>query len=184
MRTTITEALVRGAKPGFIRDDRVVGFALRTYRERLQVVRRRGARLGRVRRFTLSPADRSTVAEARAQARQVLAGMSRGRDPAVVRRAKRERSRTLSAMLDEYIEARQVKASTGEVSRTVARSACLWRLARKAHCRDHPGSGPRALRGDRQALDQRSQQRHARAARGEPQGDGRAAGSGGRRSPR
>ena len=27
---TITEALVRGATPGFIRDDRVIGFALRT----------------------------------------------------------------------------------------------------------------------------------------------------------
>ena len=94
MRTTITEALVKSAKPGFIRDDRV---RLRATddRERIQIVRRRGARFGRVRRFTLSPADRSTVAEARAQARQVLAGMVRGRDPAVAKRAKRERSRTL-----------------------------------------------------------------------------------------
>ena len=78
MRTTITEALVRGAKPGFIRDDRVIGFGLRTTPSGFKsfVVEARVS--GRVRRFTLSPADRATVAEARAQARQVLAGMIRG----------------------------------------------------------------------------------------------------------
>jgi hypothetical protein len=112
MRTTITEALVRGAKPGFIRDDRVVGFALRTTASGFKSFVVAARVLGRVRRFTLSPADRATVAEARAQARQVLAGMIRGRDPAVARRAKRERSHTLQEMLDEYIAARQVKPST------------------------------------------------------------------------
>jgi integrase len=124
MRTTITEALVRGAKPGFIRDDRVVGFALRTTTSGFKsfVVEARVS--GRVRRFTVSPADRSTVAEARAQARQVLAGMVRGRDPAVARRAKRERSRTLSAMLDDYIAARQVKPSTASRYRGALRRNC------------------------------------------------------------
>jgi integrase len=124
MRTTITEALVRGAKPGFIRDDRVVGFALRTTSSGFKsfVVEARVS--GRVRRFTLSAADRSTVAEARAQARQVLAGMVRGRDPAVGRRAKRERSRTLVEMLDEYIAARQVKPSTAVRYRGVLARVC------------------------------------------------------------
>ena len=130
MRTTITEALVRGAKPGFIRDDRVIGFGLRTTASGFKsfVVEARVS--GRVRRFTISPADRSTVAEARSQARQVLAGMVRGRDPAVARRAKRERSRTLEQMLDEYITARQVKPSTASRYRGALRRACLDWLAK------------------------------------------------------
>ena len=124
MRTTITEALVKGAKPGFLRDDRVIGFGLRTTPAMFKsfVVEARVS--GRVRRFTLSPADRSTVAEARAQARQVLSGMVRGRDPAAAKQAKRERSRTLAAMLDEYIEARNVKATTADRYRGSLRRAC------------------------------------------------------------
>jgi integrase len=124
MRATITEAIVKGARPGFIRDDRVQGFALRTTASGFKsfVVEARVS--GRVRRFTLSPADRVTVAEARAQARQILAGMSRGRDPQMAKRAKRERSQTLSAMLDEYIEARQVKPSTAGRYRGALRRAC------------------------------------------------------------
>jgi integrase len=47
--------------------------------------------------------------------------MSKGRDPAVTRRAKRERSRTLDVMLDEYIEARRLKATTAEKYRALAR---------------------------------------------------------------
>jgi hypothetical protein len=62
-----------------------------------------------------------TVADARAQAREILAGMSKGRDPAVTRRAKRERSPTLDVMLDEYIEARRLKATTAEKYRALAR---------------------------------------------------------------
>jgi integrase len=124
MRTTITEALVRGARPGFIRDDRVIGFALRTTASGFKSFIVEARVSGRVRRFTISPADRATVAEARAQARQVLAGMVRGRDPAVVKRAKRERSRTLDEMLDEYISARQVKASTASRYRGALRRAC------------------------------------------------------------
>jgi integrase len=124
MRATITEALVKGAKPGFIRDDRVQGFALRTTASGFKsfVVEARVS--GRVRRFTLSPADRATVAEARAQARQVLAGMSRGRDPQTAKRAKRERTRTLAAMLDEYISARDVKETTARRYRGSLGRAC------------------------------------------------------------
>src|SRR6202042_3198894 len=124
MRATITEAIVKGARPGFIRDDRVQGFALRTTASGFKsfVVEARVS--GRVRRFTLSPADRVTVAEARAQARQILAGMSRGRDPQMAKRAKRERPQTPSAMRDEYIEAREVKPSTAGGYRGALRRAC------------------------------------------------------------
>jgi integrase len=124
MRATITEALVKGARPGFIRDDRVQGFALRTTEAGFKSFIVEARVSGQVRRFTLSPADRSTVAEARAQARQLLAGMSRGRDPQMAKRAKRERSRTLAAMLDEYIDARQVKPSTADRYRGALRRAC------------------------------------------------------------
>src|ERR1700733_2511942 len=124
MRATITEAIVKGARSGFIRDDRVVGFALRTTASGFKSFVVEGRVSGRGRRFTISPADRSTVAEARAQARQVLAGMVRGRDPAVARRAKRERSRTLEQMLGEYIAARQVKAATASRYRGALRRAC------------------------------------------------------------
>jgi integrase len=130
LRATITEALVRAAKPGFIRDERVIGFGLRTTASGFKsfVVEARVG--GRVRRFTLSPADRATVVEARAQARQVLAGMVAGTDPAVTKRAKRERSRTLGEMLDEYIAARQVKPSTASRYRGSLRRACADWLAK------------------------------------------------------
>jgi integrase len=130
MRTTITEALVRGAKAGFIRDDRLPGFALRTTANGFKAFIVEARVNGRVRRFTLSPADRATVAEARAEARQVLAGMIKGRDPAVARRARRERSRTLQEMLDEYIEARQVKPSTASRYRGALRRASSDWLAK------------------------------------------------------
>jgi integrase len=121
MRTTITETLVKSSKPGFARDDKVVGFALRTTEAGFKsfVVEARVA--GRVRRFTIGPADRWTVADARGEARQILAGMSAGRDPQAQRCAGRERSRTLASMLDEYVDARRVKASTAEKYRAVLR---------------------------------------------------------------
>jgi integrase len=124
MRTTITEALVKSAKPGFIRDDRVVGFGLRTTPALFKSFVAEARVNGRVRRFTIAPADRSTVAEARAQARQVLSGMVRGSDPAVAKQARRERSRTLMQMLDEYIAARQVKPSTADRYRGALSRVC------------------------------------------------------------
>ena len=121
MRTTITEALVRLALPGFIRDDKLIGFALRTTPSGFRSFIVEARVKGQVRRFTIAPADRLTVVDARAQAREILAGMSKGRDPAVTRQAKRERSRTLQSMLDEYIEARSLKATTAEKYRALAR---------------------------------------------------------------
>jgi integrase len=124
MSATITEALVKSAKPGFLRDNRVVGFALRTTENEARSFIVEARVSGRVRRFTIGPIDRWTVAEARAEARQILAGMSKGRDPALAKRAKRERSRTLQEMLDEYIDARQVKPSTAVRYRGVLTRTC------------------------------------------------------------
>ena len=121
MRTTITETLVKSSKPGFARDDKVVGFALRTTKAGFKSFIVEGRVAGRVRRFTIGPADRWTVADARGEARQILAGMSAGRDPQAQRRAGRARSRTLASMLDEYVEARRVKASTAQKYRAVLR---------------------------------------------------------------
>jgi integrase len=121
MRTTITEAVVKAAATGFLRDDRMRGFALRTTATGFKAFIVEARVNGRVRRFTIAPADRLTVAEARAQARQVLAGMSRGRDPQTAKRASHERSRTLGDMLDEYIEARQMKPSSEKKYRGVVR---------------------------------------------------------------
>jgi integrase len=114
MRTTITEALVRAARPGFVRDDKVIGFALRTTDAGFKSFIIEGRVGGRTRRFAIGSTDRWTVADARNEARQILAGMDRGIDPLIARQAGRERSRTLAVMLDEYLEAKRVKASTAE----------------------------------------------------------------------
>ena len=120
-RQTITEALVRKAEPGFLRDDKLVGFALRTTEAGAKAYIVEGRVGGRTRRFTIAPAERMTVAEARDAARRLLAGMSEGKDPQVARRAGRERSATLEAQLDEYLQAKQVKPSTAAKYRAVMR---------------------------------------------------------------
>jgi len=76
---------------------------------------------GRVRRFAIAPVDRLTVAEARDEAREILADMSKGVDPQLARRAKRERAKTLGEMLDDYLDAKDVKASTATKYRGVLR---------------------------------------------------------------
>jgi integrase len=124
MRVTITESIVKNTKEGFIRDDRVIGFALRVTVSGFRSFVAEGRVKGLMRRFVIGPADRFTVAEARAKARQILADMSRGVDPQTARKASRERSMTLGVMLDDYLEARSVKASTaqryrGAVQRTL-----------------------------------------------------------------
>jgi integrase len=121
MRRTITEALVRNAPCGFIRDDRVVGFGVRTTRGGSKSFIAEARVAGRVRRFAIAPVDRLTVAEARDEAREILADMSKGVDPQLARRAKRERAKTLGEMLDDYLEAKAVKASTATKYRGVLR---------------------------------------------------------------
>jgi Arm DNA-binding domain len=118
MRRTITEALVRKAQPGFIRDDRVIGFGLRTTKAGSKSFIAEARAAGRVRRFAIAPVDRLTVAEARDEAREILADMGKGVDPQRARRAK-----TLGEMLDDYLDAKAVKASTATKYRGVLRRA-------------------------------------------------------------
>ena len=56
MRATITEAVVAGAKTGFIRDDRVIGFGLRMTTNGFKAFIVEARVQGRVRRFTIGPA--------------------------------------------------------------------------------------------------------------------------------
>jgi integrase len=122
MRKTITEALVKkNAPPGFVRDDRVVGFGLRTTKAGSKSFIAEARVAGRVRRFAIAPADRLTVAEARDEARKILADMSKGVDPQLARRSRRERAKTLGEMLDDYLDANGVKASTATKYRGVLR---------------------------------------------------------------
>jgi Arm DNA-binding domain len=143
MRTTLTEALVKAAAGGFIRDDKVIGFGLRTTSGGFKSFIVEARVQGRVRRFTIGPVDRWTVAEARVEARQILAGMSGGRDPQTARRAGRERGRTLGDMLNEYLSARRLKATTAEKYRRS--TPRLAGLAGQAHRRNHARNGSRSL---------------------------------------
>ena len=121
---TITEAVVKTARPGFLRDDRLIGFGLRTTPARVKsfIVEARVA--GCPRRFAIGRADRLTVAEAREQARKLLAEMAQGKNPQLRRRAQRQRSDTLVDQLDAYIAAKGVKYTTAEKYRATARR-CL-----------------------------------------------------------
>jgi len=122
----ITEEVVKQAKPGvavrFLRDKELKGFALRITPKGAKsfiVEARVGGRA--VRRYTIGPQPRFSVAVARSKARALLANMHEGRDPQIARRAARQRSATLSAMLDGYLSARDVKASTAAKYRGVLR---------------------------------------------------------------
>jgi Arm DNA-binding domain len=104
MRTRITEALIRQIPPVprtvFVRDDRLIGFALRVTPAGAKSFIAESRVSGRMRRFTIGAASRFTVDEARTAARALLADMSSGKDPQTKRRAARSRSDTLAAMLD------------------------------------------------------------------------------------
>jgi len=107
MRTIITEASVKGAREtGFLRDKKLIGFALRVTPAGAKsfVVEARVA--GRPKRFTIGSVQRFTVAEAREKARALLHVMAKGQDPQVERRAARERSATLRQLLEDYIVVR------------------------------------------------------------------------------
>ncbi len=126
MRTTITEAAVkRASRAGFLRDDKLIGFALRITPRGAKsfVVEARVA--GRPKRFTIGPVQRFTVAEARDKARALLHGMTNGQDPQIERRAARERSGTLGELLEDYIAVRSrrqdkpLRASTAKKYRDV-----------------------------------------------------------------
>jgi len=121
MRATITEAVVAGAKTGFIRDDRVIGFGLRMTTNGFKAFIVEARVQGRVRRFTIGPADRWTVADARNEARRLLTGMSVGRDPQETRRVAREHTRR--GMLVARLEAKNARRASKRTARKIAKAS-------------------------------------------------------------
>ena len=103
MRGTITEATVKKAASGFLRDDQLIGFGLRTTASGAKSFFVEARVKGQPRRFTIGSAQHFTVAEARKRARTLLQGMHEGYNPQLSRRADRERSDTLRALLHEYV---------------------------------------------------------------------------------
>jgi integrase len=115
-RQFISEESVKRASPGpqtlFLRDERQVGFGLRVTPNGAKSFIAEARVNGRMRRFTIGSAKRLTVNEARGRAKSLLAGMEQGVDPQAKRRAARQKSDTLNAMLEQYIAARGVKHTT------------------------------------------------------------------------
>jgi integrase len=115
-RFRITEEVVKRASPAaktlFVRDNRQIGFGLRVTPNGAKSFIAEGRVNGRMRRFTIGSAERFTVNEARGRAKALLAGMHEGLDPQFKKRAARERSDTLQAMLEAYLAARGVKEAT------------------------------------------------------------------------
>jgi integrase len=115
-RLRITEEVVKRScsphKTLFLRDDRQIGFGLRVTPKGAKSFIAEGRVNGRMRRFTIGSAGRFTVNEARGRAKALLAGMHDGIDPQFKKRAARERSDTLRAMLEAYLAARGVKDAT------------------------------------------------------------------------
>jgi integrase len=124
-RTRLTEDALEHVAPGaavrFIRDDRLTGFALRVTPGGAKSFVVEARVNGRVRRYTIGSAEHVSVSKARQDARTLLASMHKGQDPQRERRAQRERSSHLGAVLDDYLDARRVKASTAEKYRSVLR---------------------------------------------------------------
>jgi integrase len=130
-RERITEEAVKRALPAretvFLRDDRQVGFGLRVTPNGARSFIVEGRVNGRMRRFTIGSTERFTVNEARGEAKALLAGMHQGVDPQIKKRAVRQRSDTLQAMLDAYLGARGVKETTADKYRAqMRRSLADW----------------------------------------------------------
>ncbi len=125
---SITEAIVKAAQAGektmFIRDRALPGFALRVTPGGAKSFVVEGRAKGRFLRYTIGSTSKFTVAEARAAARKTLVGMADGKDPQTIKRAKREQSATLGAMLESYIGAKNIRPSTAAHYRSQMRR-CL-----------------------------------------------------------
>jgi hypothetical protein len=117
-RKRITEEAVKRAALGravrFLRDDQLIGFGLRATPNGAKSFIVEGRVNGLMRRFTIGPVERFSVSEARLRARTLLAEMHDGKDPQAKRRAARQRSDTLTTMLDDYIGAKGVKETTAD----------------------------------------------------------------------
>jgi integrase len=124
-RKRITEEAVKRTTAGvavrFLRDDQLVGFGLRVTPNGAKSFIVESRVSGRMRRFTVGPVERFSVSEARLRARALLAEMHDGKDPQVKRRATRQRSDTLTTMLEAYILAKRVKDTTAEKYRAQMR---------------------------------------------------------------
>jgi len=124
-RTRLTKTAIKRASPSpavrFLRDDQLIGFGLRITPNGAKSFVAEGRVNGRMRRFTIGPVERFSASEARLRARTLLAEMHDGKDPQAKRRAARQRSDTLSAMLDDYIDAKRVKETTADKYRAQMR---------------------------------------------------------------
>jgi len=124
-RTRLTEAAIKRALPSsavrFLRDDQLIGFGLRITPNGAKSFIAEGRVNGRMRRFTIGPIERFSASEARLRARMLLAEMHDGKDPQAKRRAARQRSDTLAAMLDDYIDAKGVRETTADKYRAQMR---------------------------------------------------------------
>jgi integrase len=130
-RTRLTEAAIKRTLPGsavrFLRDNQLIGFGLRITPNGAKSFIAEGRVNGRMRRFTIGPVERFSASEARLRARTLLAEMHDGKDPQAKRRAARQRSGTLAAMLDDYIDAKGVKETTADKYRAqMSRNLTDW----------------------------------------------------------
>ena len=128
MRVRLTEALVAkttgNGKLSFLRDDRLIGFALQITAAGSKSFVAEVFRQGRSRRFTIGRADRMTVDEARSKARPLLGQMSEGYNPQLKRKASREKSATLAEQLDDYLDAQEVRPLTRKKYSGLLRRNC------------------------------------------------------------
>lgn len=113
-KRTVDAAKAQGGKETLYWDDEVPGFGLRVMPSgaKAWIIQYRNQH-GRTRRMTFGKVGRLTPDEARKEARQKLAGVDRGDDPAAARAGARK-AITVSQLCDEYLTAGKgrIKAST------------------------------------------------------------------------